>query len=162
LPAREPRIAFWDNDRGLVARMSVSEALPVLSRARSDPAHPTLAFWGHIALVAPQLVTRGSARCEADDETGSAGQIGRLSPEDEARIRAAAATTTTGTPGEGASRGSPGGDAEADVRSFLDAFADGIPRGPVGGAVASGAGQLDRFGDHLSRTTRVFASVVGI
>jgi hypothetical protein len=38
LPARESRIASRDTDRGLVARMSVSEALPVLGRARTDPA----------------------------------------------------------------------------------------------------------------------------
>jgi len=163
LPAREPRIAFWDNDRRLVARMSVSEALPVLSRARSDSAaHPRLAFWGHVALVTLRLVTQGNALWEADADSGSTGQIGRPSHEDEERIRAAAATMPTSTPGEGASRGSPSDDAEADVRSFLDALADGIPRGPVGAAVAGGAVQLDRFGDHLSRTTRVFASVVGI
>ena len=162
-PARESRIAFWDNDSGLVARMSVSKALPVLCRAQTDPAaHPTLAFWGRTALVALQLVTQGNALYEADDEPGSAGQIGRVSHEDKARIRAAAAPMPTSTPGEGASRGSPGDDAEADVRSFLDAFADGIPRGPVGAAVAGGAVQLDRFEDHLSRTTRAFASVVGI
>ena len=163
LPAREPRIAFWDNDRRLVARMSVSEALPVLSRARSDSAaHPRLAFWGHVALVTLRLVTQGNALCEADAETGSTGQFGRPSHEDEARIRAATATMSTSTPGEGASRGSPGGDAEADVRSFLNAFADAKLRGPVGAGVASGAIRLDRLRHYRSRTTRAFASVVGI
>jgi hypothetical protein len=77
LPARESRIAFWDNDCRLVARMSVSEALPVLGRARSDPAaHPTVAFWGRVALVALRLVTQGNAPCEADAETGSTGRSG--------------------------------------------------------------------------------------
>ena len=154
---------FWENDRGLVARMSSSEAVPVLGRARSNPAaHRTLAFWGRVALVALRLVTRGSARCEADDETGSAGQIGRPSHEDEARIRAAAATMPISTPGEGASRGSLGDNAEADVCSFLDAFADAVLRGPVGAAVAGGAVQLDRLGDLRSWTTRALASGAGI
>ena len=150
---------FWENDLGLVARMSSSEAVPVLGRARSDPAaYPTLAFWGRVALVALRLVTRGSARCEADAETGSAGQIGRPSHEDEARIRAAAATMPISTPGEGASRGSPS-DAEADARSFLNAFSTLTLRGPVGAPVAGDALQLDRLGDLRSRTTRAFASV---
>jgi hypothetical protein len=159
LLARESRIAFWDNECRLVARMSGSEALPVLGRARSDPAaHPTLAFWGRVALVALRLVTQGNALCEADAEPGSTGQIGQPSHEDEARIRAATATMPTSTPG----RGPRGGDAEADVRFFLNAFADATLWGPVGAAVAGGAVQLDRFGHYRSRTTRAFASIVGI
>ncbi|MEO6822250.1 MAG: ATP-dependent helicase, partial [Candidatus Nanopelagicales bacterium] len=38
----------------------VSEAVPLLARARRDPqAHPAAAFWGAATLVALQLVARG-------------------------------------------------------------------------------------------------------
>jgi len=164
LPVRESRTAFWDNNRRLVARMSVSQALPILARARSDPAaHATLAFWGRTAVVALQLVTRGSARSEADDETDSAKQLGPLNHEDEARIRTAAATMPTTFPGEaGSPPGTPPGDPEADVLAFQDAVADGMTGSPVGTRVAGGATRPNRIEDHLSRTARAFVPVVGI
>ncbi|MDO0924969.1 SNF2-related protein [Streptomyces sp. TG1A-8] len=163
LPAplpREGRIAFWDPDGGplpahgdtgeltVVRRrgagvrrrqvpartLPLAEALPLLVRARRDPAaHPATACWGAAALHALRLVARGRLLPGLTPGGHDAWRAGPLEPDDIAHLRAVAAAL----PPEGHAVPLPGPgpvrlpEPEALVRSFLDAVADTLPRTPA-------------------------------
>ncbi|MFE7076635.1 DEAD/DEAH box helicase [Streptomyces sp. NPDC057620] len=162
LPAALPRggrMAFWDPDGDLplptpdteltVVRrhgtgtrrhtvpaltLSVTEALPLLVRARRDPAaHPATACWGAAALHALRLVARGRLLPGLTPDGFDAWRAGPLDPDDIAHLRAIAAAL----PYEGHAVPLPGGgplrlpEPEALTRAFLDAVADALPRTPA-------------------------------
>ncbi|MGP4052555.1 DEAD/DEAH box helicase [Streptomyces sp. 2A115] len=159
LPAalpRDGRIAFWDPDGGplppgeqtdlTVVRshgagvrrgsapaltLPVAGALPLLVRARRDPAaHPATACWGAAALHALRLVARGRLLPGLTPDGYDAWRAGPLDPDDIAYLRAVAAAL----PYEGHAVPLPGRgplqvpDPEALMRAFLDAVADTLPR----------------------------------
>ncbi|MEU6144138.1 DEAD/DEAH box helicase [Streptomyces sp. NPDC047081] len=161
LPAplpRDGRVAFWDPEGGqlpaedtelTVVRphgagvrrkaapaltLPVGEALPLLVRARRDPAaHPATACWGAAALHALRLVARGRLLPGLTATGHDAWRAGPLDPDDIAHIRAVAAAL----PYEGHAVPLPGPgplrlpEPEALMRSFLDAVADTLPRTPA-------------------------------
>lgn len=164
LPAplpREGRIAFWDPDGALLpaegadhAELTVvrphgagvrrrttpafslplGEALPLLVRARRDPAaHPATACWGAAALHALRLAARGRLLPGLTATGHDAWRAGPLDPQDIAHLRAIAAAL----PYEGHAVPLPGPgplrlpEPEALMRSFLDAVADTLPRTPA-------------------------------
>ncbi|MGW5427200.1 SNF2-related protein [Streptomyces sp. NPDC004059] len=161
LPAplpREGRIAFWDPEGGsvpgdtaeitvvrrhgaAVRRRQVSaltlplaEALPVLVRARRDPAaHPATACWGAAALHALRLVARGRLLPGLTPAGHDAWRAGPLEPADIAHLRAVAAALPP--EGHAVPLPDPGPlrlpEPEALIRSFLDAVADTLPRTPA-------------------------------
>ncbi|BBC31782.1 SNF2 family N-terminal domain protein [Streptomyces graminofaciens] len=122
--------------RGTVPAVSLSltEALPLLTRARRDPAaHPATACWGAAALHALRLVARGRLLPGLTTEGYDAWRAGPLDQDDIAHLRAVAAAL----PYEGHAVPLPGKgplrlpEPEALMRSFLDAVADTLPRGPA-------------------------------
>ncbi|TXS48553.1 DEAD/DEAH box helicase [Streptomyces sp. uw30] len=161
LPAplpREGRIAFWDPEGGplpaedteltVVRRhgagvrrrtapalsLPVGEALPLLVRARRDPAaHPATACWGAAALHALRLTARGRLLPGLTPTGHDAWRAGPLDPDDIAHLRAVAAAL----PYEGHAVPLPGPgplrlpEPEALMRAFLDAVADTLPRTPA-------------------------------
>jgi len=162
LPAplpRDGRVAFWDPDGGplpaedtelTVVRphgasgvrrrtapalcLPVAEALPLLVRARRDPAaHPATACWGAAALHALRLTARGRLLPGLTATGHDAWRAGPLDPADIAHLRAVAAAL----PYEGHAVPLPGPgplrlpEPEALMRSFLDAVADTLPRTPA-------------------------------
>lgn len=161
LPAslpREGRIAFWDPDGGplpaedteltVVRRhgagvrrrttpalsLPLGEALPLLVRARRDPAaHPATACWGAAALHALRLTARGRLLPGLTPTGHDAWRAGPLDPDDIAHLRAVAAAL----PSEGHAVPLPGPgplrlpEPEALMRAFLDAVADTLPRTPA-------------------------------
>ena len=161
LPApvpRDGRVAFWDPEGGpltagdteltVVRRhgagvrrrtapavaLPVGEALPLLVRARRDPAaHPATACWGAAALHALRLTARGRLLPGLTGTGHDAWRAGPLDPDDIAHLRAVAAAL----PCEGHAVPLPGPgplrlpEPEALVRSFLDAVADTLPRTPA-------------------------------
>ncbi|WP_282701318.1 DEAD/DEAH box helicase [Streptomyces sp. CC219B] len=173
LPAplpREGRIAFWDPEDGpLPARhtdltvvgrhgsgvrrrttpalsLPLGEALPLLVRARRDPAaHPATVCWGAAALHALRLVARGRLLPGLTATGHDAWRAGPLDPDDIAHLRAIAAAL----PHEGHAVPLPGSgplrlpEPEALMRSFLDAVADTLPRTPAA-PYASGKPFADR------------------
>ncbi|MFE7931939.1 DEAD/DEAH box helicase [Streptomyces sp. NPDC057456] len=159
---REGRVAFWDPDDGplpgtpdaehteltVVRRQGSSirrrqapalclpldKALPLLVRARRDPAaHPATACWGAAALHALRLTARGRLLPGLTPTGHDAWRAGPLDPEDIAHLRAVAAAL----PHEGHAVPLPGSGPlllprpEALMRSFLDAVADTLPRTPA-------------------------------
>ncbi|MEU3255240.1 DEAD/DEAH box helicase [Streptomyces sp. NPDC006997] len=162
LPAplpRHSRLAFWDPDgtaplpgatteltvvrrHGAGARrrrtpaleLPVGAALPLLVRARHDPAaHPATACWGAAALHALRLTARGRLLPGLSPSGYDAWRAGPLDPDDIAHLRAIAAAL----PPEGHAVPLPGPgplrlpEPEALLRSFLDAVADTLPRTPA-------------------------------
>ncbi|MBQ0998694.1 DEAD/DEAH box helicase [Streptomyces sp. RK62] len=161
LPAplpREGRIAFWDprggplpspdgeltvvRPHGSTVRrrttpsltLPLTEALPLLVRARHDPAaHPATACWGAAALHALRLTARGRLLPGLTSTGHDAWRAGPLDPDDITHLRAIAAAL----PPEGHAVPLPGPgplrlpDPEALLRSFLDAVADTLPRTPA-------------------------------
>ncbi|MFJ9425055.1 SNF2-related protein [Streptomyces sp. NPDC101249] len=161
LPAPLPRdglIAFWDPEDGplpaedtqlTVVRphgagvrrrtvpaltLPVAEALPLLARARRDPAaHPATACWGAATLHALGLTARGRLLPGLTASGHDAWRAGPLEPGDIAHLREVAAAL----PAEGHPVPLPGPgplrlpDPEALVRAFLDAVADTLPRTPA-------------------------------
>ncbi|MET8642721.1 DEAD/DEAH box helicase [Streptomyces sp. NPDC004675] len=153
---RRGRVVFWDPEgdsppadateeltvvrrhgsgarRATVPAVSVpiAEALPLLTRARRDPAaHPATACWGAAALHALRLVARGRLLPGLSPEGYDAWRAGPLEPDDITHLRAVAAAL----PYEGHAVPLPGRgplllpEPEALVRSFLDAVADTLPR----------------------------------
>ncbi|MGW2616094.1 SNF2-related protein [Streptomyces sp. NPDC001500] len=156
---REGRVAFWDpadaplpaaadaerTELTVVRRhgssirrrqvpalsLPLDEALPLLVRARRDPAaHPATACWGAAALHALRLTARGRLLPGLTPTGHDAWRAGPLDPEDIAHLRAVAAAL----PSEGHAVPLPGAGAlrlpqpEALMRSFLDAVADTLPR----------------------------------
>ncbi|MFM9682284.1 DEAD/DEAH box helicase [Streptomyces brasiliscabiei] len=115
-------------------RLTVGEALPLLTRARRDPAaHPATACWGAAALHALRLIARGRLLPGLTTEGYDAWRAGPLDPDDIAHLRAVAAAL----PYEGHAVPLPGKgplrlpEPESLMRSFLDAVADTLPRGPA-------------------------------
>ncbi len=158
---RQGRVAFWDPEGGsafasatseiatseiTVVRphgsqvrraqvpavsLPVAEALPLLVRARRDPAaHPATACWGAAALHALRLVARGRLLPGLTAQGHDAWRAGPLDKDDIAHLRAVAAAL----PYEGHAVPLPGGgplrlpEPEALMRAFLDAVADTLPR----------------------------------
>ncbi|MEV5147522.1 DEAD/DEAH box helicase [Streptomyces sp. NPDC052727] len=114
--------------------LPLPEALPLLVRARRDPAaHPATACWGAAALHALRLVARGRLLPGLTPAGHDAWRAGPLEPDDIAHLRAIAAAL----PPEGHAVPLPGPGAlrlpepEALIRSFLDAVADTLPRTPA-------------------------------
>ncbi|WP_405823826.1 DEAD/DEAH box helicase [Streptomyces sp. NBC_01390] len=159
---REGRIAFWDpeGDTDLPAEgagrteltvvrrhgagvrrrttpaltLPVDAALPLLVRARRDPAaHPATACWGAAALHALRLTARGRLLPGLTPAGHDAWRAGPLDPDDIAHLRAVAAAL----PYEGHAVPLPGPgplllpQPEALLRAFLDAVADTLPRTPA-------------------------------
>jgi superfamily II DNA or RNA helicase len=161
---REGRVAFWDPDgetplpeaeegaeqteltvvrrhgAGVRRRpapaltLPIEAALPLLVRARRDPAaHPATACWGAAALHALRLAARGRLLPGLTATGHDAWRAGPLEPEDIAHVRAVAAAL----PYEGHAVPLPGPgplrlpEPEALMRSFLDAVADTLPRTPA-------------------------------
>ncbi|MEW2619254.1 SNF2-related protein [Streptomyces sp. NPDC048106] len=164
LPAPLPRagrIAFWDpagdplpTDAGDPEELTVvrphgagvrrrqvpalglplARALPLLARARRDPAaHPATACWGAAALHALRLVARGRLLPGLTPSGHDAWRAGPLEPDDIAHLRAIAAALPP--EGHAVPLAGPGPlrlpEPEALVRSFLDAVADTLPRTPA-------------------------------
>ncbi|WP_307060429.1 DEAD/DEAH box helicase [Streptomyces achromogenes] len=163
LPAplpREGRVAFWDpagdalpaatqhteltvvRRQGATIRrrqtpalsLPLDTALPLLVRARSDPAaHPATACWGAAALHALRLAARGRLLPGLTPAGHDAWRAGPLDPEDIAHLRAVAAAL----PPEGHAVPLPGSGPlllprpEPLMRAFLDAVADTLPRTPA-------------------------------
>ncbi|MER6242709.1 DEAD/DEAH box helicase [Streptomyces griseorubiginosus] len=114
--------------------LPIGEALPLLVRARRDPAaHPATACWGAAALHALRLTARGRLLPGLTATGHDAWRAGPLDPEDIAHLRAIAAAL----PYEGHAVPLPGAgplrlpEPEALMRSFLDAVADTLPRTPA-------------------------------
>ncbi|MFI8090657.1 DEAD/DEAH box helicase [Streptomyces sp. NPDC086080] len=114
--------------------LPVDEALPLLVRARHDPAaHPATACWGAAALHALRLTARGRLLPGLTATGHDAWRAGPLDPDDAAHLRAVAAALPPAghavpLPGPGPLRlPRP----EALVRAFLDAVADTLPRTPA-------------------------------
>ncbi|MGY5044155.1 SNF2-related protein [Streptomyces sp. 900105755] len=114
--------------------LPLAAALPVLVRARRDPAaHPATACWGAAALHALRLTARGRLLPGLTPAGHDAWRAGPLDPADIAHLRAVAAAL----PAEGHAVPLPGPGPlllpgpEALVRSFLDAVADTLPRTPA-------------------------------
>ncbi|MFC9912870.1 DEAD/DEAH box helicase [Streptomyces sp. NPDC059862] len=114
--------------------LPVGEALPLLVRARHDPAaHPATACWGAAALHALRLAARGRLLPGLTPTGHDAWRAGPLDPDDIAHLRAVAAAL----PYEGHAVPLPGPgplllpEPEALMRSFLDAVADTLPRTPA-------------------------------
>ncbi|GGP51574.1 DEAD/DEAH box helicase [Streptomyces calvus] len=114
--------------------LPVDEALPLLVRARHDPAaHPATACWGAAALHALRLTARGRLLPGLTATGHDAWRAGPLDRDDVAHLRAVAAAL----PHEGHAVPLPGPGPlrlprpEALVRAFLDAVADTLPRTPA-------------------------------
>ncbi|MFF7853000.1 SNF2-related protein [Streptomyces sp. NPDC007904] len=114
--------------------LPLDEALPLLVRARHDPAaHPATACWGAAALHALRLTARGRLLPGLTATGHDAWRAGPLDPDDVAHLRAVAAAL----PYEGHAVPLPGPGPvrlprpEALVRAFLDAVADTLPRTPA-------------------------------
>ncbi|MEU2596089.1 DEAD/DEAH box helicase [Streptomyces hirsutus] len=114
--------------------LPLDEALPLLVRARHDPAaHPATTCWGAAALHALRLTARGRLLPGLTATGHDAWRAGPLDPDDVAHLRAVAAAL----PFEGHAVPLPGPgplrlpQPEALVRAFLDAVADTLPRTPA-------------------------------
>lgn len=131
--------------------LPVSEALPLLARARHDPAaHPAAACWGAATLHALHLAARGRLLPGLTATDHDAWRAGPLDADDIAQLRAIAAAM----PYEAHAAPVPGlrplrlPDPEALVRSFFDAVADTLPRTPAA-AYAAGAPFAATGAQHL-------------
>ncbi|MFI1762816.1 SNF2-related protein [Streptomyces sp. NPDC020800] len=114
--------------------LPLAEALPLLVRARRDPAaHPATACWGAAALHALRLIARGRLLPGLTPGGHDAWRAGPLEPDDIAHLRAVAAALPP--EGHAVPLPDPGPlrlpEPEALVRSFLDAVADTLPRTPA-------------------------------
>ncbi|QHC21727.1 DEAD/DEAH box helicase [Streptomyces sp. GS7] len=119
--------------------LSLPEAVPLLVRARHDPAaHPAAACWGAAALQALHLVARGRLLPGLTAEDTDAWRAGPLDPDDVAHLRAVAAAM----PAEAYAVPLPGSrplqlpDPSDLVRHFVDAVVDTLPRTPAAELVA--------------------------
>ncbi|MEU1463849.1 SNF2-related protein [Streptomyces sp. NPDC005727] len=114
--------------------LPIADALPLLVRARRDPAaHPATACWGAAALHALRLVARGRLLPGLTPAGHDAWRAGPLEPDDITHLRAVAAALPP--EGHAVPLPEPGPlrlpEPEALVRSFLDAVADTLPRTPA-------------------------------
>ncbi|MFJ8232888.1 DEAD/DEAH box helicase [Streptomyces sp. NPDC094448] len=165
-PARTGRFAFWHPDgeappphlsgsvesltvvgddvrtRTVTAStLSVRDALPVLTRARSAPeASASAAFWGSAAVLALHLVSRGLLLPGLSPEDHDAWRVGPLTPADTEAVRTLAASMPPAAhavplppaPEDGGVLLLP--EPERLLRSFADAVADTLPRTPAAAA----------------------------
>ncbi|MER7189525.1 DEAD/DEAH box helicase [Streptomyces flaveolus] len=122
--------------RGTTPALSLplTEALPLLVRARHDPAaHPATVCWGAAALHALRLTARGRLLPGLTATGHDAWRAGPLDPDDVAHLRAVAAALPP--EGHAVPLDGPGPirlpAPEALMRSFLDAVADTLPRTPA-------------------------------
>ncbi|MFE0811071.1 DEAD/DEAH box helicase [Streptomyces sp. NPDC058794] len=114
--------------------LPLTEALPLLVRARHDPAaHPATACWAAAALHALRLTARGRLLPGLTPTGHDAWRAGPLDPDDVAHLRAVAAAMPP--EGHAVPLDGPGPirlpEPEALVRAFLDAVADTLPRTPA-------------------------------
>ncbi|AQS71859.1 ATP-dependent helicase [Streptomyces pactum] len=114
--------------------LPVGEALPLLVRARHDPAaHPATACWGAATLHALRLAARGRLLPGLTATGHDAWRAGPMDPDDIAHLRAVAAAMPP--EGHAVPLDGPGPirlpDPEALIRAFLDAVADTLPRTPA-------------------------------
>ncbi|MFJ3715409.1 SNF2-related protein [Streptomyces sp. NPDC090057] len=114
--------------------LPIADALPLLVRARRDPAaHPATVCWGAAALHALRLVARGRLLPGLTPGGHDAWRAGPLEPDDIAHLREVAAALPP--EGHAVPLPEPGPlrlpEPEALVRSFLDAVADTLPRTPA-------------------------------
>ncbi|MET9517234.1 SNF2-related protein [Streptomyces sp. NPDC002994] len=131
--------------------LSLAEALPLLARARHDPAaHPATRCWGAAALHALHLAARGRLLPGLTAGDHDAWRAGPLDADDIAQVRAIAAAM----PPEAHAVPLPGRTPlevpapEALVKAFLDAVVDNLPRTPSA-AYAVGAPFAARAAQHL-------------
>ncbi|MFE4328321.1 DEAD/DEAH box helicase [Streptomyces sp. NPDC056831] len=131
--------------------MSVTDALPLLARARHrQSAHPATRCWGAAALQALNLVARGRLLPGLTGDDHDAWRAGPRDAEDTAHLRAIAAAM----PVEGHAVPLPDRtplqvpDPEWLLGAFLDAVADALPRTPAA-AYAMGAAFAAREAQHL-------------
>ncbi|MET7809351.1 DEAD/DEAH box helicase [Streptomyces sp. NPDC005395] len=131
--------------------LPLAEALPLLVRARHDPAaHPATACWGAAALHALRLTARGRLLPGLTASGHDAWRAGPLDPDDIAHLRAVAAALPP--EGHAVPLDGPGPirlpEPEALIRAFLDAVADTLPRTPAA-SHASGRPFAARGAQHL-------------
>ncbi|GGW93650.1 DEAD/DEAH box helicase [Streptomyces chryseus] len=181
LPAelpRDGRIALWDPEGGtppgaaseitVVRRqgaggtavrrrtvpavlLSLADALPLLARARHDPAaHPATRCWGAAALHALHLAARGRLLPGLTPADHDAWRAGPLDADDIAQVRAIAAAMPPEAHAVPLPARSPLQlpEPEALVKAFLDAVVDTLPRTPSA-AYAMGAPFAARAAQHL-------------
>ncbi|AQA15821.1 DEAD/DEAH box helicase [Streptomyces malaysiensis] len=127
--------------------LPLAEALPVLTRARARAAQagpgqydPATAFWGAAAVLALQLAARGRLLPGLTATDHDAWRVGPLTPDDLTRVRELAAAmppTAHATPMP-ASGPVLLPEPERQLRAFLDAVADGLPRSPAAALAAGG------------------------
>jgi superfamily II DNA or RNA helicase len=133
--------------------LPLSEALPVLTRARARAAaqpggeppdqgqtDAATAFWGAAAVLALQLAARGRLLPGLTATDHDAWRVGPLDGDDLDRVRALAAAM----PAAAHAVALPGTDPvllpgpERHLRAFLNAVADGLPRSPAASMAAGG------------------------
>ncbi|MER6308995.1 DEAD/DEAH box helicase [Streptomyces sp. NPDC001657] len=119
--------------------LPVAEAVPMLIRARHDPAaDPATACWGAATLQALHLAARGRLLPGLTPEDTDAWRAGPLDPDDIAHLRAIAAAM----PAEAYAVPLPGSrplrltDPVDLVRRYVDAVVDALPRTPAAELVA--------------------------
>ncbi|QUQ69244.1 DEAD/DEAH box helicase [Kutzneria sp. CA-103260] len=143
-------------------RLPVTEAVPLLSRARRDRrAHPATAFWGAATVVALQLIARGRLQPTVSPGDYDAWRVGPLDPADHGRIGELVAAMPAGARAVPV----PGRlplelpDARGLVEGFLDAVADGMPRGGSEAAFLAAAPrhvpELRAWADGVSVSLRI-------
>ncbi|MGW2326936.1 DEAD/DEAH box helicase [Streptomyces sp. NPDC001700] len=133
--------------------LPLSAALSVLTRARARAAarpggersdregtDPATAFWGAAAVLALQLAARGRLLPGLTATDHDAWRVGPLDGDDLERVRELAAAM----PPAAHAVALPGSDPlllpdpERQLRAFLDAVADGLPRSPAASVAAGG------------------------
>ncbi|MFE0374499.1 SNF2-related protein [Streptomyces inhibens] len=145
--AEQLSVALPDEDGGIsvcevpALVVPVADAVPVLTRARAARGtHPAAAFWGAAAVLALQLAARGRLLPGVSPAGYDAWRLGPLDPADIERLRDLAAAMPPYAHATPLPDTDPVElpDPEQQVRAFLDAVADGLPRSPAA-ALAAGA-----------------------
>ncbi|WP_371674616.1 SNF2-related protein [Streptomyces sp. NBC_00289] len=122
-------------------RLSVRDALPVLTRARACAhGHRATVFWGRATVLALQLVARGlllPGLSSADHDSWRTGPLGAADLERVRELAAAMPPEAHAVPVSGtAPTRLPA--PERLLRAFLDAIADTLPRSPAASLVTGG------------------------
>ncbi|AEM83764.1 DEAD/DEAH box helicase [Streptomyces violaceusniger] len=127
--------------------LPMGEALPVLTRARARAAQagpgqcdPATAFWGAAAVLALQLAARGKLLPGLTATDHDAWRVGPLTPDDLTRVRELAAAMPPSAHATPLPASGPVllPEPERQLRAFLDAVADGLPRSPAAALAAGG------------------------
>ncbi|WP_328550728.1 DEAD/DEAH box helicase [Streptomyces sp. NBC_00366] len=195
-PARAGRVAFWRPDGtpppllaagsaedltvvlpggdgvervGVPAvLLPVRAALPVLTRARTDPhGHRGAIFWGAATVLALQFVARGLLLPGLSAGDHDAWRVGPLSLEDIERVRRLAAAMPPEAHAVPADGAGPQAQAQAQavsadgagsprlaaperlLRAYLDAVADTLPRSPAARLVTGGPAYAAQEAQHM-------------